>query len=267
MKEKYSVLYKIIQFFYTNFPKQYGQVQYLKARLFLVPKILLLKINFLNFFGSKGQDKWVVEEIFNYKKNGFFLDLAATDGLLESNTYVLEYYFGWKGIAIEPNRNFFNKLKKNRKCTCINAVVSGSGKSVDFIEDGPTGGIIGDKFDNNFRLRSEYLKKNKKKIISKKTLKLEDILKKNKAPKIIDYFSLDVEGSETEILENFCFKKYIFLSLTIERPTPKLNSILIDNNYVFVKNFKVDTFYVHKSIGNFNKIKKNIFFQLPPKTW
>ena len=95
MKEKYSVLYKIIQFFYTNFPKQYGQVQYLKARLFLVPKILLLKINFLNFFGSKGQDKWVVEEIFNYKKNGFFLDLAATDGLLESNTYVLEYYFGF----------------------------------------------------------------------------------------------------------------------------------------------------------------------------
>ena len=57
----------------------------------------------LNFFGSKSQDKWVVEEIFNFKKEGFFLDLAATNGLMENNTYVLENYFGWKGIAIEAN--------------------------------------------------------------------------------------------------------------------------------------------------------------------
>ena len=31
--------------------------------------------------------------------------------------------------------------------------------------------------------------------------------------------------------------------------------------YFELSNFKVDTFYVHKSIGNFNKIKKDIFFQ------
>ena len=27
---------------------------------------------FLNFFGSKDQDKWVVQEIFKFKKNGYF---------------------------------------------------------------------------------------------------------------------------------------------------------------------------------------------------
>ena len=79
--------------------------------------------------------------------------------------------------------------------------------------------------------------------------------------------SLDVEGAETEILRNFNFEKYTFLCLTIERPTPELNSILFNNGYIFVKNFKVDSFYVHKSIKNLNRIKKDKFVQLPPKSW
>ena len=55
--------------------------------------------------------------------------------------------------------------------------------------------------------------------------------------------------------------------MTIERPTPELNRLLFKNNYVFVKNFKVDSFYVHKSINNIDQIKKEKFFQLPPKSW
>ena len=50
-------------------------------------------------------------EIFKFKKNGYFLDLAATNGLMENNTYVLEKYFNWNGIAIEANEKFFSKLK------------------------------------------------------------------------------------------------------------------------------------------------------------
>ena len=49
---------------------------------------------------------------FNFKKGGYFLDLAATNGLMENNTYVLEKYFGWNGIAIEANERFFFKIKK-----------------------------------------------------------------------------------------------------------------------------------------------------------
>ena len=55
--------------------------------------------------------------------------------------------------------------------------------------------------------------------------------------------------------------------MTIERPTPELNKILFDNDYIFVKNFKVDSFYVHKSIKNLDTIKKEKFIQLPPKSW
>ena len=34
----------------------------------------------MEFISQKGQDEWVIKEIFNYKKNGFFVDLAASDG-------------------------------------------------------------------------------------------------------------------------------------------------------------------------------------------
>ena len=256
-----------MKFLYTNFPKQYGKLLYLKSIIFLWPKIILLKAGYLNFFGSKDQDKWVVRDIFNFKESGYFLDLAATNGLMENNTYVLEKYFNWNGLAIEANDNFFKKLIKNRKCICVNEVVGGVEKTVEFLETGPTGGIIGENFDNNYRKRHKLLKNYKNKIKLKKTKTLEKILDECNDPRVIDYFSLDVEGAETEILKNFNFKKYKFLSLTIERPTIELNKILFENNYVFVKNFKVDTFYIHKSIKNFSKIQKEEFVQLPGKSW
>lgn len=256
-----------MKFLYTNFPKQYGKMLYLKSIVMLLPKILLLKMGYLNFFGSKDQDKWVVKDIFKLKKKGYFLDLAATNGLMENNTYVLEKFFNWTGIAIEANNTFFKKLRKNRNCLCLNEVIGGKVKNVDFLEAGPTGGIIGEMYDNNFSKRKKLLDNSKHKIKTKKTVTLEKILDENNAPRVIDYFSLDVEGAETEILKNFNFKKYIFLSLTVERPTPELNNILLKNDYIFVKNFKVDSFYVHKSINNLEEIKKESFFQLPPKSW
>ena len=82
--------------------------------------------------------------------------------------------------------------------------------------------------------------------------------------------SLDIEGAEERVLYNFPFNKYTFLTMTIERPTPKLEKILFDNNYVFVmksKKISFDTYYVHKSISNFNKIIKEPYSSTPKKNW
>lgn len=55
---------------------------------------------------QKGQDRWVLESLRN-KEGGYFVDLAASDGVTFSNTWVLEKKFGRDGIAIEPNPYFF----------------------------------------------------------------------------------------------------------------------------------------------------------------
>jgi hypothetical protein len=74
----------------------------------------------MKYMSQKGQDKWIIESIFGGKRNGFFVDLAATDGVALSNTYILEKHFGWTGICIEPNPEFYTKLQNNRNCICVN---------------------------------------------------------------------------------------------------------------------------------------------------
>ena len=259
----------IKEIFFTKYPKQYGILLGLKEKFILPFKKILFSLGFNVFFGNKEQDKWVVEEVFNFKKNGFFVDLAATDGIHENNTFFLEKRLNWKGICIEPNTLFFKNLIKNRNTIFVNKAISSNKKKISFFFNGGIGGIIGKEFDNNFKKRKKLLdnpsKKKLIKIISSE--KLYNVLKKNKAPKVIDYLSLDVEGAETEVLKNFPFSKYKFLALTIERPTKRLNKILFKNGYVFVKNHKVDSFYVHENLKNLSRIEKKPFSQIGRKKW
>ena len=88
---------------------------------------------------------------------------------------------------------------------------------------------------------------------------------KCKAPRVIDYFSLDSEGSEPNILTKSVINKYIFLSITIERITLAHHKLLISNGYAFVKSKIYDSFYVHKKFKNFDKIKKEKFFEFNKK--
>lgn len=224
----------------------------------------------MKFIGQKGQDEWVIDTIFNYKKNGFFVDLAATDGISINNTLILEKQLNWKGICIEPNPNYYEKLKKNRNCNITNIVVDKHNDiEINFrIDNGELGGIVDNNTDNNYKYRGNELKKAT--ILKLKTKTLEYVLDNFNAPKIIDYLSLDVEGAEERVLSDFDFNKYTFLAMTIERPTPELEKILFNNDYVFVmksKKLPFDTFYVHKSISNFELIIKEQYSPTPRKDW
>lgn len=224
----------------------------------------------MKYKGQKGQDRWVIKDIFNLKKNGYFVDLAASSGIYGNNTYIMENNLNWNGICIEPNPTYFERLKKNRKCHLANYVVDKkNNQEVKFrVDNGQLGGIVDKDTDNNYKYRSKELKNAN--ILKLKTKTLQYILEHYKAPKVIDYLSLDIEGAEERALINFPFNKYKFLTITIERPTKKLEKLLFDNGYVFVmksKKVNYDSFYVHKSIPNFKKIKKEKYEPTPKKTW
>ena len=77
---------------------------------------------------QKGQVRFLLEVVFNYKlnglkRNGYFIDLAAADPKLLSNTYFLEKHLGWEGLLIEANPYFTKRLRANRTSKVLEFVV------------------------------------------------------------------------------------------------------------------------------------------------
>ena len=72
-------------------------------------------------FSQLNQDINVIE-FYKEKKNGFFVDVGAYDGIEFSNTLLLEKELEWNGICIEPGKRFFQKLTENRTATCLSLI-------------------------------------------------------------------------------------------------------------------------------------------------
>lgn len=217
----------------------------------------------MKFLSQKNQDRWVINDVYKGRPNtGFFVDLASAEGVHWNNTYLLEKEYGWSGICIEPNPDFFKQLVKNRKCITENSVVSDNYDPVVFRYDNKMlGGIVASDTDNGKQNRL----KERQKIFESKPKTLNDILLFHNAPKRINYLSLDVEGSEERVLSSLDFSIYSFDCLTVERPTVKCNEILFDNNYLFVKNDAFDTFYINKDFYKDSGVTIEKFQQVPIK--
>jgi FkbM family methyltransferase len=149
------------------------------------------------FYSQAGQDQWVLEKT-NSKKNGYFLDIGAYDGVNYSNTLYLEKNLKWNGICIEPDIMNYQSLIKNRNCICENIAVNSFKGNVPF-SSSEMGSRINDSYDYFVECDT-----------------LENILIKNNAPHFIDYLSIDVEGNEIAIIEKFPFNNWKFGAITIE---------------------------------------------------
>ena len=81
------------------------------------------------------------------------------------------------------------------------------------------------------------------------TVPLLEVLQRNSAPRVIDYFSLDVEGAEMFIMEDFPFDQYLIRILTIERPGMSLRSLLEQHGYKLLMVISVfgETLWCHES--------------------
>lgn len=158
---------------------------------------------YLRPYSQHGQDKYYIERILKSKKReGYFVDLAAGDGVFISNTYLLEKALNWKGICIEANITTFNELIKNRNCICDNNVVLSDGKEVIFRNL--------ERIDvfNHLESHVEGYWPNGENNPTNSTearvcVSLNTLLNNHRAPEVIDYFSLDIEGSELEVLQTF----------------------------------------------------------------
>jgi FkbM family methyltransferase len=164
---------------------------------------------------------------------GFFVEFGAADGVALSNSHILEKEFAWNGILCEPSTGWHKELKQNRSCAIdTHCVYSVSGEMISFSENyvGELSSITAYSEPNSkgFLKRTTYS-------YQVETISLQDLLKSNNAPTFIEFLSIDTEGSEFEILNNFDFQSYRFGAICVEHnfanTREKINSLLLANGY------------------------------------
>ncbi len=206
-------------------------------------------------YSEFGQDLFVLEML-RWKRNGFFLDSGASDGVKSNNTHLLEVSYDWNGICIEPNEVFFENLVKNRKCHCLNYCLYDKEDYVDFLELGNDVGGIMEEYHPLHLHRAKASNDVQKdlygnpKTVRKLTHTVGQILKECDAPQTIDYWSLDTEGSELAILKSFPFDDYSFRVITVEHNhfpvREEIKEFLECHGYQRIKEFEVDDCYIQR---------------------
>ena len=206
---------------------------------------------FLNRHESKSQilqDLWVRYEL-SERRGGFFVEFGATNGLVNSNTWLLEKKYGWKGILAEPNPMWHSTLASNRDSAIDHRCVgSSTGKMVAFLttdaSDPELSSITefasGDRFAG---VRARGIE------IKVETVSLNELLIEHKAPVEIDYLSIDTEGSEYDILSHFDFSRHVIGLISVEQnghTEAKIGALLTKHGYdrVFKEFSQWDGWYV-----------------------
>ena len=191
----------------------------------------------------------------------FYVDLAASKPACNSNSWALEQR-GWRGLCIEANPEDAAALRKHRQCFVAETAVDSELRNATFLLLGGYGGLIGADMDNINRNPRGAEEASTTMI----TRRLIDVLVDYRAPNVIDYLSLDVEGAESRVLSPEALARFIFLTMTVERPPPLLCNRLFEHGYLFVQNVEFDAHFVHSTHPRATELSHNSSFeQLPAK--
>jgi len=177
--------------------------------------------------GQLSQDVFALIET-RFKRNGYFVDFGATNGVNPNNSYLLEKNYGWKGILAEPARCWHKALQENRKDAHIEfkCVWKESGAFVEFNEaEHPTLSTINEYTDSDVHSRNRNTGNN---IYKVETISLNDLLAKYDAPSHIDFLSIDTEGSELDILQTVDYEKYTFSVIACEHNRSEIREKIYD---------------------------------------
>jgi FkbM family methyltransferase len=217
-------------------------------------------------FAINNIDVNISKKFKNFSGPKFYVEIGANDGVSQSNTKYLELYDGWKGILIEPIPTVFKKLQKNRaarnffeNAACCSFEFKSSTMSLIYANLM----TISLEGESDVQDRREHAK------IGAGTLNLGDkiyeinvqastmnsILLKHNAPKIVNFLSLDVEGSEIEVLKGIDFYEFVFEYICVEtRSFEVIEKFLNVKGYVCIEtltNGITHKDYLFKYVGDF----------------
>ena len=149
-----------------------------------------------------------------FATSGYFVEFGAMGGRDYSNSYVLEQ-LGWDGVVAEPHPGHTKRVKKVRRCyVSTKCVFDRTGDTVTFhaVRGRPALSTV-EGFgtdDARSHFREDYVAH------AVETITLGDLLDEAGAPTVIDYLSIDTEGTEIPILKAYDFGSRPIRAISVE---------------------------------------------------
>lgn len=219
---------------------------------------------YLPFSVSQNCQDIAVLALLGAKERGIFVEVGAGDGILMSNTYLLEKKLSWTGLLIEPAESYYPELTLNRNALIAKDFIGPiDGAKYDFFEITSSSEGYTREFSTADINRIQNLRNTsgvQAQASRKECVSLKSNLVKNNLPNYIDFISIDIEGLEYQVLSTFPFDEYGFGVICVEHNFTKnriaIRRLLESNGYlmVFEDLFLQDDLYVSKSVfEDFNR--------------
>lgn len=198
------------------------------------------------YYSQHGED-FLINKIFDQKKNGFFVEIGCVDGIEFSNSYFFEKR-GWQGICVEAHNDFIELLKENRKGAKIIHCAVGEKNADDVIFYANKIGSLS-TLDKTEEKRwkehfNEYFTGFEEQHVEMKTLtSIFDELNVSQ----IDFISLDIEGYEVKALSGLDIFKYrprlFIIEYKDDDHKKDLERILFPKRYAYLGKIGCNLFY------------------------
>lgn len=185
-------------------------------------------------------ENFLTWEFFNFRTEGYFVEVGANDPKAGSQTWLLERV-GWTGLLIEPLPDKFDILREERpKSQVLQVAVSAPekvGEQLFYISSDDVRSSLEKNVDDP---NVVYEKKVKVQVMT-----LNHILDQAEAPPI-DFLSIDVEGTELEVLKGLDLMRWKPKLILIEDKLYNLSKhhLLKNKGYKLAKRTNQNNWYV-----------------------
>ena len=198
---------------------------------------------------QNGEDRWL-EAHFGAKRDGFFVEVGAYDGVNLSNTYHFEQS-GWTGLLVEPDPEMAERCRRERPRSLTFPCAAGdSAGEISFYK------VTGGEAYSTTSLSAAHRDRLERMGLTWREVRvavrtLDSILEEARASRV-DFVSIDVEGGELAVLRGFDIRRWkpgvVIVETNAARRDPEIGRYFVAHGYGYHHSIDVNDFYLPLTI-------------------
>ena len=206
-----------------------------------------------SYRSQNGEDRWL-DAHFSGKREGFFVEVGAYDGVNLSNTYHFEQS-GWTGILVEPDPEMAERCRRERpRSRTFECAAGGPGSNgeISFFRVAGGEAYSTTSLTPAHRERLDRLGLRWHEVrVAVRTL---DSILEEASPARVDFVSIDVEGGEMAVLSGFDIRRWKPAVVIVETNTPRrdpaVRNYFVASGYAYHHSIDVNDFYLPAEAGS-----------------